>query len=380
MANDGGCVNRLPAVLSPYPPVGLIFVRPCLHKTFIPMATVQSITLEHPVDENTGPSSHNRSNNDAALLDAYSQTVVHVAEMVSPSVVHITVRKRASLPARIRNRDRQGGAGSGFIISAEGFIVTNSHVVHGMDDIEVALPDGRSFKAQLVGEDPSTDLALVRIYAPDLKPLTFGDSSRLKVGQLAIAIGNPYGFQYTVTAGVVGALGRSLRSTTGRLIDNVIQTDAALNPGNSGGPLVDSRGCVIGINTAIIPSAQGICFAVASGTAQYVVGRLLTEGKVRRGYLGIGGQVVNLHQRVVAYNKLTVRSGIMVQSIEPDSSAFNYELLSGDVIIGFNGEPVANIDQLHRVLDEKTIGKEAVLSVLRSGKLKEVKVIPGELK
>jgi S1-C subfamily serine protease len=343
------------------------------------MATLQIISLDHPVEDDSNQTSDHGAINDLPVLDAYSQAVIHAAEAVSPSVVHITVKKRTSLPARIRNRGRQGGAGSGFIISSEGFIVTNSHVVHGMDEIEVALPDGRSFKAQLVGEDPSTDLALIRIYAPDLRAIPFGDSSKLKVGQLAIAIGNPYGFQYTVTAGVVGAVGRSLRSSTGRLIDNVIQTDAALNPGNSGGPLVNSHGQVIGINTAIILPAQGICFAVASNTAQYVVGKLLTEGKVRRGYLGIGGQVVNLHQRVIAFNKLSVRSGILVQSIEPDSPAFNHDLLNGDVIIGFDHQPVSNIDQLHRVLDEKTIGRKSVLSILRSGKLKEVKVIPGEL-
>jgi len=213
-----------------------------------------------------------------------------------------------------------------------------------------------------------------------LKAVSLGDSSKLRVGQLAIAIGNPYGFQYTVTAGVVGALGRSLRSSTGRLIDNVIQTDAALNPGNSGGPLVNSHGEVIGINTAIILPAQGICFAVASNTAQYVVGKLLTEGKVRRGYLGIGGQVVKLNPRVITFNKLNVRSGVLIQSIEPNSPAFHHELLSGDVIVGFDEKPVSNIDALHRVLDEKTIGVEKLLSVLRMGKLTELKVIPSELK
>jgi len=319
-------------------------------------------------------------NSDVSLLDAYSQTVIRAAELVSPSVVHITVNRRNRLPARFRGRERQGGAGSGFILSPEGFIVTNSHVVHGMEEISVALPDGRGFKAQLVGEDQATDIALIRIYAPDLKAVSLGDSSKLKVGQLAIAIGNPFGFQYTVTAGVIGALGRSLRSSTGRLIDNVIQTDAALNPGNSGGPLVNSRGEVIGINTAIILPAQGICFAVASNTAQYVVGKLLTEGKVRRGYLGIGGQVVNLNQRIIAFNHLNVRSGILIQSIEPDSPAFHHDLLTGDVIVGFNNNSIAHIDDLHRLLDEKTIGREVKLNILRSGRLMQVKVIPAELK
>jgi len=344
------------------------------------MATLRAITADENVSANGNTSTTQQEINDFQLLDAYSQTVIRACETVSPSVVHITVKKKGILPARIKNKGRQGGSGSGFIISSEGFIVTNSHVVHGMDEIFVALPDGRNFKAQLVGEDPSTDLALIRIYAPDLKAVSLGDSSKLRVGQLAIAIGNPYGFQYTVTAGVVGALGRSLRSSTGRLIDNVIQTDAALNPGNSGGPLVNSHGEVIGINTAIILPAQGICFAVASNTAQYVVGKLLTEGKVRRGYLGIGGQVVKLNPRVITFNKLNVRSGVLIQSIEPNSPAFHHELLSGDVIVGFDEKPVSNIDALHRVLDEKTIGVEKLLSVLRMGKLMELKVIPSELK
>lgn len=344
------------------------------------MATLRAITSNQPVSADGNTNTPQQETNDFQLLDAYSQTVIRACETVSPSVVHITVKKKGILPVRIKNKGRQGGSGSGFIISTEGFIVTNSHVVHGMDEIFVALPDGRNFKAQLVGEDPSTDLALIRIYAPDLKAVAFGDSSKLKVGQLAIAIGNPYGFQYTVTAGVVGALGRSLRSSTGRLIDNVIQTDAALNPGNSGGPLVNSHGEVIGINTAIILPAQGICFAVASNTAQYVVGKLLTEGKVRRGFLGIGGQVVQLNPRVITFNKLKVRSGILVQSIEPNSPAFHHELLSGDVIVGFDEKAVSNIDDLHRVLDEKTIGVEKLLSVLRMGKLTELKVVPSELK
>ena len=344
------------------------------------MATLRAISSNHPNAENSNTPSESVENNDFQLLDAYSQTVIRAAETVSPSVVHIRVKRKTNLPQKAKGKGGQGSSGSGFIISKEGFIVTNSHVVHGVDEIGVALPDGRNFKAQMVGEDRSTDIALLRIDAPDLKAVSFGDSAKLKVGQLAIAIGNPYGFQYTVTAGVIGALGRSLRTGTGRLIDNVLQTDAALNPGNSGGPLLNSHGEVIGINTAIILPAQGICFAVASNTAQYVVGKLLTEGKVRRGFLGIGGQVVRLHPRIIAFNKLQVRSGILIQSIEPQSPAYNHELLNGDVIVGFDDKPVANIDQLHRVLDEQSIGREAKLILLRSGKLKEVKVVPGELK
>jgi S1-C subfamily serine protease len=342
------------------------------------MATLRAISSASLNKSHTSLSES--PNHDLPLLDAYSQAVISACETVSPSVVHITVKKKGGTMSRMRNRPRQGGAGSGFVISPEGFIVTNSHVVTGMDEISVSLPDGRNFKAQLVGEDRATDIALIRIYAPELKAVTLGDSSKLKVGQLVIAIGNPYGFQYTVTAGVIGALGRSLRSGTGRLIDNVIQTDAALNPGNSGGPLVNSFGEVIGINTAIILPAQGICFAVASNTAQFVVGKLLTEGKVRRGFLGIGGQVVNLHPRIISANRLAVRSGILVQSIEPQSPAHRFDLLTGDVIVGFDGKSVANIDDLHRVLDEKTIGVEKMLTVIRTGKLTEVKLIPAEMK
>lgn len=346
------------------------------------MATLRAVSLNHSAaDESSNSSAHSLQHDERHLLDVYSQTVVHAAELASPAVVHITVAKKPALrvPVRSRSRERLSGTGSGFIISPEGFIVTNSHVVHEMEEIGVSLPDGRNFKALMVGEDRSTDIALLRIYASDLKAIAFGDSSKLKVGQLAIAIGNPYGFQYTVTAGVVGALGRSLRSSTGRLIDNVIQTDAALNPGSSGGPLVNSRGEVVGINTAIIRPAQGICFAVASNTAQYIVGKLLTEGKVRRGYLGIAGQGMSLHQRIVSFNKLTVHSGILIQSIEPASPASHCGLLTGDVIVGFDDKPVANIDDLHRVLEEKTIGRQAKLSVLRNGKLTDVAITPAEL-
>lgn len=318
---------------------------------------------------------------DEGLLDAYSRAVIGSSEKVSPAVVHIKVESKQSRrrPAFPR-RNPQGGSGSGFIVSPEGFIVTNSHVVNRATNIEVDLPDGRNFQAELIGDDPATDLAVIRVYSDKLEHLTLGDSHKLKVGQLVIAIGNPYGFEYTVTAGVVSALGRTLRSRSGRLIDNVIQTDAALNPGNSGGPLVNTQGEVVGINTAIILPAQGICFAVASSTAKYVVSKLITEGQVRRGYLGIAGQVINLPLRVINYNRLSVKSGILVQHVEADGPAYNSEIEEGDIIIGFGRRRVANMEDLYKSLNEKTIGEKLSIEVLRHGFRQTVQVIPGELK
>ena len=312
-------------------------------------------------------------------MDAYSRTVIAASEKVSPAVVRITVQQASN---KRQARFREGmpsGTGAGFIISPEGFIVTNNHVVSG-GQIEVDLPDGRTFQAQLIGKDPSTDLAVVRIFADKIDYARLGDSSKLRVGQLVVAIGNPFGFDHSVTVGVVSALGRSLRSVTGRLIDNVIQTDAALNPGNSGGPLVNSRGEVIGINTAMILPAQGICFAVASTTAEYVVSQLIIKGHIKRGFLGITGQVIELPARVVNYNKLNVKSGIQVHTVEPDVQAFNEEIEAGDVIVGFDDQPVSGIDDLHKLLDEKTIGKKWKLDVLRRGIKKTIDVIPAEIK
>lgn len=317
---------------------------------------------------------------DDQLLDAYSKAVIGASEKVSPAVVHIKVHKKAARRQWAPGQRQLAGAGSGFIISPEGFVVTNSHVVNGANKIEVDAPDGRSFEAQLIGDDPATDLAVIRIYADKLSFLKLGDSNQLRVGQLVIAIGNPFGFEHTVTAGVVSALGRSLRSSTGRLIDNVIQTDTALNPGNSGGPLVNIRGEVVGINTAIILPAQGICFAVASNTAEYVASRLIIEGRIRRAYLGIAGQVIHLPQRVINFNKLAVKSGVMVQNVEADGPAYNSEIANGDIIVGFNEQPVANIDDLQRLLNETTIGKRASLEVLRKGIKRTLKVMPAELR
>jgi S1-C subfamily serine protease len=314
---------------------------------------------------------------DDELLDSYSRAVVSASKKASPAVVHIT-----SHGPRQRNRNRipaRPGTGSGFIISPEGFILTNNHVVNGASKIEVNLQDGRVLPVDVIGRDPFTDLAVLRLYADELSYVNFGDSNRLQVGQLVVAIGNPYGFQYSVTTGVVSALGRSIRSDTGRLIDDVIQTDAALNPGNSGGPLVNSHGQVVGINTAIILPAQGICFAVASNTANYVVSKLLTEGRVRRGYLGIAGQVVILPLRLQNYHRIDSKSGILVQHIEPEGPSNRSKLLTGDIIIGINRQTVTNINELHRALDESTIGTDTILEVIRRGKKIDVVLQPAEL-
>ncbi len=321
---------------------------------------------------------HNPGHSDEEILDAYSRTVVSVAQKVSDAVVQIKVNKPGPRGRRPSN-NRPHGTGSGFIISSDGYVVTNSHVVSGAKSIEVNLQDGRQFSGVLVGNDPATDVAVLQINGENLSTVSFADSDRLQVGQLAVAIGNPYGFQYSLTAGVVSALGRTLRSESGRLIDDVIQTDAALNPGNSGGPLVNSQGEVIGVNTAVILPAQGICFAVASNLVQYVVGKLIIEGKVRRGYIGISGQVVRINSRLRNYLGIDNISGVLVHQIEPDGPAYNSELRSGDLIINFNGQPINSIDDLHKKLNEETIGKKVELKVLRNRRKERVRVIPAEL-
>lgn len=320
-----------------------------------------------------------RSSDDGQLLDAYSRTVVDVAQRVSNAVVHLKVEKKQQ-DRRPNPPQGAAGTGSGFIISSDGFVVTNSHVVSGAERIEGMLQDGRTFQARVVGDDPATDLAVVKVDGENLAPVAFGESRRLQVGQIAIAIGNPYGFQYSVTAGVVSALGRTLRSQSGRLIDDVIQTDAALNPGNSGGPLVDSHGYVIGVNTAVILPAQGLCFAVASDLAQYVVGKLILEGRVRRGFIGIGAQSVPLPPKWLNTLQLDTKGGIQIQSLEPGGPAAQSELRAGDIIVQFEGKPMDSIDALHKALDESTIGRSVSLWVLRDGSLKQVSVVPGELR
>jgi S1-C subfamily serine protease len=315
---------------------------------------------------------------DSALLDAYSQAVVTTAEKISPSVVKIDVTQ----PGRSRSgepRERQGG-GSGFVFTPDGLILTNSHVVHDAVRIAVSLPDGRRFPANTIGDDPATDLAVIRIDAPSLVAAPLGDSQRLRVGQLAIAIGNPYGFQYTVTAGVVSALGRSLRSYSGRLIEDVIQTDASLNPGNSGGPLVTSDGQVVGVNTATIMGAQGLCFAIGINTAKFVAGRLLQEGKIRRSYIGVEAQTTVLHRRLVRFYDLPKESGVVVASVEDGSPAKKAGLREGDVIVALDGKPVAGMDDLHRLLTDARVGVSSSLTVLRWTEKLELKVVPEEAK
>jgi S1-C subfamily serine protease len=289
------------------------------------------------------------------LLDAYSEAVISAAERVNPSVVNVEVHQK----------HRRDSSGSGFVFTPDGFILTNSHVVHGASSIEITLPDGQRYTADRIGDDPDTDLAVVRITASNLIPAVLGDSQSIRVGQLVIAIGNPYGFQCTVTSGVISALGRSLRSKSGRLIDNVIQTDAALNPGNSGGPLITSLGEVIGVNTAVILPAQGICFAIGINTAKFVAGRLIKDGEIRRGYIGVAGQNAPLHRRLVRAHNLAVATGIFVVGVEQNSPAQRAGLRAGDFIVGFGDSPVADIDTLHRILADYQPGNRVPLVVLR---------------
>jgi S1-C subfamily serine protease len=312
---------------------------------------------------------------DAALLDEYSRTVVGAADRVGPAVVNIDIKQRVN---GRRGPREIGGSGSGFIIAPDGFILTNSHVVHDANQIAVSLPDGREYPAQLVGDDPDTDLAVIRIDAPQLVNVRLANSENLRVGQLVVAIGNPLGFQASVTAGVISALGRSMHSQSGRLIDNIVQTDAALNPGNSGGPLVNSAGEVIGVNTAMIRPAQGICFAIASNTARFVAGWLIRDGRIRRSYIGVAGQNVPLHRRIVRFYNLPVETGVLVVSVEKDSPAQRAGLREGDLIIAFNEQPIGSIHELHKMLMGEQIGVEAKLLIIRHTEKLELSVLPAE--
>jgi S1-C subfamily serine protease len=301
------------------------------------------------------------SHPDSELLDAYSRAVIHAVERVAPAVVSVDVRKHESG----RRSWSQAGSGSGFVFATDGLVLTNSHVVDGASTISVTLPDGRECQADLIGQDRDSDVAIVRISASDLVSVTFGDSQALRPGQLVVAIGNPYGFQHTVTSGVVSALGRSLRARTGRLIEHVIQTDAALNPGNSGGPLVTSHGEVVGVNTAIIAGGQGLSFAVPIGTVLTILPLLLREGRVRRGYLGVAGQDVPLLRRVTRFHRLTQAGGVLVISVEADGPARAAGLQDGDIIVSLGQNAVTSLDDLHRLLTEDRIGTTVVLGVLR---------------
>ena len=314
---------------------------------------------------------------DHELLDAYSRAVIRAAEEVGPSVVNIEAHSPGN-GGRRRSPDREGGTGSGFLFTPDGLVLTNSHVVHGASYIEVTLQDGRHVIATPVGDDPDTDLAVLRIAGDDLKPARIGDSEAIKPGQLVIAIGNPLGFQATVTAGVVSALGRSLRSRSGRRMENIIQTDAALNPGNSGGPLVNSRGEVVGVNTAMIQPAQNLCFAIPSNTARWVASRLIQHGRIRRAYLGLAGETVRLQRRRVVELQLPTQTGVLVLHVEKGSPAQRAGLAEGDLILAFGTEPVASIDDLHRLLTEPRIGATTPVTLLRLGRRLTLEVTPEE--
>lgn len=314
---------------------------------------------------------------DASLLDAYSRAVINAAEAISPSVVKIDVAQTAGRTRSGEPRERRGG-GSGFIFTPDGLILTNSHVVHDATRMDVSLPDGRRFVAHRIGDDPATDLAVIRIDGPNLPSAPLGDSQQLRVGQLVIAIGNPFGFQYTVTAGVVSALGRSLRSQAGRLIEDVIQTDAALNPGNSGGPLVTSTGHVVGVNTATIMGAQGLCFAIGINTAKFVATNLLRQGRMRRSYIGVVAQTAPIHRRLVRFYDLPKESGVIVLSVEDGSPARRAGVRDGDLIISLDGKAVAGVDDLHRLLTDARVGANTSLTLLRYTDKLELTLIPEE--
>src|SRR5215471_12348851 len=306
---------------------------------------------------------------DLALFDAYSRAVIGVVERVGPAVLHLQISGA---------NERANGAGSGVVFTPDAYVLTNSHVVSGARKIQATFPDGRSLGANLVGDDPDTDLAVLRLDGEVPVFAQLGDSRRLRVGQLVVAIGNPFGFQCTVTAGVVSALGRSLRTRSGRLIDSVIQTDAALNPGNSGGPLVTASGEVVGINTAIIGMAQGICFAISASTVEFVASRLIRAGKVRRCYIGVAGQNVPLPRRVVRFHELPRETGVRVQSTAPDGAARAAGLLSGDIIVVVDGIPVGDVDELHRLMTEERVGKAVPMTVLRQTQKLEITVTSRE--
>lgn len=300
---------------------------------------------------------------DEELLDAYSTAVVGAVEAIGPAVVRV---------------ERRNGGGSGVIFTPDGFLLTNSHVVHGTDHTTVTLPDGRAARADLVGDDVDTDLAVSRIGGTSLPWARLGNSRRLRVGQIAIAIGNPFGFHHSATAGIVSGVGRSLRARSGRLMDDIIQTDASLNPGNSGGPLVTAHAEVIGVNTATILHAQGLCFAVAIDTARFVASRLISHGRVPRSYIGVGGQNTKIPRAYANANRLAVSSGVLVLSVEPGSPARKTGLREGDIIVGLGEAAVSGVDDLHRGLTDELIGIATELSVLRGTERKRFVVVPAE--
>ncbi len=321
---------------------------------------------------------------DQALLDAYSRAVIDVVDRVGPAVVGLSVRDQSVQGASGRGGGPRGGTGSGVIVAPDGLILTNSHVAGAggaVSTIEVTTPEGQRLTARRVGDDPDTDLALLRVDQPVTLPAArLGDSKRLKRGQLVIAIGNPLGFESTVTTGVVSALGRSLRARTGRLIDDVIQTDAALNPGNSGGPLVSSRGEIVGVNTAVIMGAQGICFAVAANTASFVLGELVRHGRVRRAFIGLSAQQTALPPRLRRAAGVDQQSAVMVSTIEPGGSVDRAGLKPGDIVLGLDGVTITGADDLVRLLTGDKIGKRVALDVLRGAERLTISVVPQERK
>ncbi len=305
---------------------------------------------------------------DALLIDAYSNAVSGAVATAHAAVVHIEVQ----------GNNAPGGSGSGFFISPDGYLLTNSHVVHGAKELRVFLADGRKLAATLIGDDPETDLAVLRVSAQELAHLQLADSDAVRPGQIAIAIGSPMGFQQTVTAGIVSGLGRSLRGASGRLIDNVIQTDAALNPGNSGDPLVNTRSEVIGVNTAIIRPAQGICFAIASNTARWVVAWLIKEGRIRRSFIGLAGQNAPLIRKVARYHHLAQETGVLVVGTETGSPADRAGLLEGDIVVALDGVPTTAVDSLHKLLTSDRIGERVIVTFLRGIELRRHAIIPLE--
>jgi S1-C subfamily serine protease len=313
---------------------------------------------------------------DVDLLDAYSQAVVSAVDRVAPSVVGVEVR-----PSRgdRRGRGRGPGSGSGFVFTPDGLVLTNSHVVSAGEDVSVALHDGRVLRADVVGDDPHTDLAVLRVTAPDLVASPLGDSSTLRPGQVVIAIGSPFGFQHTVTTGVVSALGRSLRARTVRLMENLIQTDAALNPGNSGGPLLTSWGAVIGVNTAVILGGQGIAFAVPINTAQWVISSLLRNGRVRRSHLGVSGHDTDIPRRLVREHNLPRERALAITAVTERSAADEAGLRPGDLLLDFGGTPIGSVDDLMRLLTDSTIGQPTPVRILRHGAPRRLVVVPREL-
>jgi S1-C subfamily serine protease len=307
------------------------------------------------------------STSDPGLLDAYSRVVTSTVREAGPAVVHIQARSE---------KQRGGGSGSGFLISPDGFVMTNSHVVHGAAEVRAQTPDGRESRADVIGDDPDTDLAVLRIDLPDLHFLKFADPDKIAVGQIAVAIGNPLGLDNTVTAGIVSALGRTFPSRTGQLIDNVLQTDAALNPGNSGGPLLNSRGEVIGVNTAIIPAAQGICFAIGSKTAEFIASWLIKEGRIRRGYIGVAVQDIAIHERVARFHQLRQRSGILVHTVEKDSAAAEAGVEVNDILIWLDHEELRSVHELHRLLVLREPDRKSRLTVLRKHEIVHLWITP----